>query len=57
MLEALAARHAAAARAALRTSSEISNCMFVSDPGARCVITTGAREGVCQPGAQAVDPR
>ena len=56
-LEALATRDAAAARAALRASGAISNCMFVADPGAHCVIADGQAEGTCQPAAQAFGPR
>ena len=56
-LEALAARHAAAARAALRARGAISNCMFVVDPGARCVIKEGQTEGICQTRAQTSGPR
>jgi hypothetical protein len=56
-LEALAARHAAAARAALRARGAISNCMFVVDPGARCVIEEGQIEGICQTEVQTSGPR
>ena len=56
-LEALARQQSVQARAALRARNEISNCLFVTDPGARCIIPEGQREGTCQTGAPNLGPQ
>lgn len=46
-LRAVAARDAEAIRARLRAAGAVSDCRYVADPGAMCVIGSEGGDGVC----------